>query len=163
MAGDERSGEVTELAQVVQLRFRRREPAPAPDVWSALTEPERLARWIGTFDGDRRTGATGVLTMTHEEQPAGESVHIVSCEAPARLVVEWDTEEGWRVELDLERDGAETELTFTQLFPAGTDVTDYALGWHWYLDKLHAEITGGPPVGGWEDFLAGTGPSYGRG
>ena len=167
MAGDERTGEVDELAEGVRLRFRRRWPHSVPDVWSAVTEPERMARWIGTYEGDRGTGGTGVFTMTHEEQPVGEPVHVVSCEPPAReparLVVRWDTEEGWTVELELRRDGAETELTFVQLFPAGTDVTDYALGWHWYLDKLDAEVTGGPPVGPWADFLAATGPAYGRG
>ena len=31
-------------------------PAPIEDVWAAVTEPERLERWIGTLDrrpGDR--------------------------------------------------------------------------------------------------------------
>ena len=37
-----------------------------------------------------------------------------------------------------------TVLRFVQLFPAGADVTDMALGWHWYLDKLDAEISGRP-------------------
>ncbi|MCB1300874.1 MAG: SRPBCC domain-containing protein, partial [Tetrasphaera sp.] len=26
------------------------------DLWSALTEPDRLARWIGTVDGELRLG-----------------------------------------------------------------------------------------------------------
>lgn len=163
MAGDERTGEVDEPAEGVRLRFRRRWPVPVADGWAALTEPARLARWIGTYDGPRTAGGTGTFTMTHEDEPAGEPMRIVECDAPARLVVEWDTEAAWRVELDLDRDGGETVLTFTQVFAPGTDVVDYALGWHWYLDKLDAEVTGAPPPPPWEDFLAATGPAYGRG
>ena len=163
MAGDERTGQVDAVAEGVRLRFRRRWPRPVDDVWGALTEPDRLARWIGTFDGPREPGGAGTFTMTHEDEPVGEPMRVVACAAPVRLVVEWDTEGGWRVELDLDQDGPDVVLTFTQLFAPGTDVVDYALGWHWYLDKLDAEVTGGPPVGGWEDFLAATGPAYGRG
>ncbi|WP_237496423.1 SRPBCC domain-containing protein [Modestobacter sp. L9-4] len=128
MTGDERTGEVDVLAEGVRLRFRRRWPRPVDDVWAALTEPDRLARWIGTYDGLREPGGTGVFTMTHEDEPAGERLRVVACAAPVRLVVEWDTEAGWRVDLDLDSEGRETVLTFTQLFPAGTDVAEYALG-----------------------------------
>ena len=30
--------------------------APIDDVWAAVTEPERLARWLGTWTGDPATG-----------------------------------------------------------------------------------------------------------
>ena len=30
------------------------------------------------------------------------------------------------------------------------------------VDTLHAEATGGPPPPAWDDFLAVTGPAYGR-
>ena len=32
---------------------------PIEDVWSALTEPDRLARWIGGYEGERGAGGTG--------------------------------------------------------------------------------------------------------
>ena len=161
MAGDERTGEVDELAEGVRLRFRRRWPVPVDEVWAVLTEPERLARWIGTYDGVREPGGTGTFTMTHEDEPAGEPLRVVACAAPVRLVVEWDS--GWRVELDLDQDGPDAVLVFTQLFAPGADVVDHALGWHWYLDKLDAEVTGAPPPPPWDEFLATTGPAYGRG
>ena len=158
---DGRTAEVQELAEGVQLRFRRAWEVPVADVWAALTEPDRLARWIGTYDGLREPGGSGTFTMTHEDEPAGEPMRVVACAAPVRLVVEWGS--GWRVDLDLAQDGEGSVLTFTQLFAPGTDVVDFALGWHWYLDKLDAEVTGGPPVGPWADFLAATGPAYERG
>jgi uncharacterized protein YndB with AHSA1/START domain len=161
-APDEQLGEATEVADGVRLRFRRSWPDPIEDVWAALTEPERMLRWIGSYDGERRVGGAGAFTMTHEEQPGSQPMRIVECDPPRRLVVQWDTEEAWRVELDLTEEDGRTVLLFTQLFPAGTEVTDYALGWHWYLDKLAAEASGSTPPGPWADFLAATGPGYGR-
>ena len=159
---DERLGQVTELPEGVRLQFRRSWPDPIDDVWAALTEPDRTARWIGTYDGERAVGGSGTFTMTHEEQPVGERLRIVECEAPRRLVVEWATEEGWRVELDLTVEDGHTVLLFTQLFAPGTEVTDYAMGWHWYLDKFDAEVSGRPAPPDWDTFLAATGPGYGR-
>ena len=149
----------------LRLEFTRSWPDPIEDVWSALTEPDRLARWIGTYDGERAPGGTGTFTMTHEEgEPAGEPMTVVECEPPRRLVVEWvqqDTD-AWRVDLDLGSDSGGTVLRFVQRFPAGADVTDFALGWHWYLDKLDAEVGRRPAPAAWEDFLAEVGPAYGR-
>ena len=159
---DERHGQVSELPEGVRLQFRRSWPDPVDDVWAALTEPDRMARWIGTYDGERRVGGTGTFTMTHEEELVGEPMRVVECDPPRRLVVEWQTELGWRVELDLAREGDRTVLLFTQLFAPGTEVTDYAMGWHWYLDKLDAEVAGRPGPGSWDEFLAAAGPAYGR-
>jgi uncharacterized protein YndB with AHSA1/START domain len=148
-----------------RLEFRRSWPDPIEDVWSALTEPERLARWIGVYDGERGTGGRGTFAMTHEEgEPVGEPTTIVECDPPRRLVVEWvqqDTE-AWRVDLDLWREGDRTVLRFVQFYGAGADVTDFALGWHWYLDKLGAEVERRPQPGNWDAFLAEAGPAYGR-
>ena len=149
----------------LRLQFTRSWPDPIEDVWSALTEPDRLARWIGTYDGERAPGGTGTFTMTHEEgEHAGEPMTVVECEPPRRLVVEWvqqDTD-AWRVDLDLESDNGGTVLRFVQRFPAGADVTDFAMGWHWYLDRLEAEVGRRPGPAVWEDFLAEVGPAYGR-
>ena len=84
---DERLGEVTEVADGVQVRFRRSWPDPIEDVWSALTAPARTARWFGSYDGERRVGGAGTLTMTHEEGATGEPMRIVECDPPHRLVV----------------------------------------------------------------------------
>lgn len=159
---DDRLGQVSEVPDGVRLQFRRSWPDPIDDVWSALTEPDRTLRWIGSYEGERRVGGSGAFTMTHEEEPGSEPLQIVECDPPRRLVVEWQNELGWRVELDLTESDGGTVLLFTQVFPAGTDVPDYALGWHWYLDKLGAEVSGGTPPGAWEEFLAATGPAYGR-
>jgi uncharacterized protein YndB with AHSA1/START domain len=160
-----RRGVVTRLEDGRQrLEFRRSWPDPVDDVWAALTEPDRMARWIGTYEGERAVGATGTFTMTHEDEPAAQPMRIVACEPPRRLVVEWVQQDGdpWRVDLDLSTEDRRTVLRFVQVFAADADVPDYALGWHWYLDKFGAEVAGTPGPGDWETFLAGAGPSYGR-
>ena len=148
-----------------RLEFRRSWPDPIEDVWSALTEPDRLARWIGVYEGERRVGGTGTFSMTHEGgEPSGEPTTIVECDPPRRLVIEWvqqDTD-AWRIDLDLWDEDGRTVLRFVQVFPADADVTDFALGWHWYLEKLGAEIGGRPQPASWDAFLADVGPAYGR-
>ncbi|MGY2064223.1 SRPBCC family protein [Blastococcus sp. SYSU DS0619] len=148
-----------------RLEFRRSWPDPIDDVWAALTAPDRLARWIGTYEGERTVGGTGTFTMTHEQEQIGEPMTIRECDPPHRLVVEWTQQEteDWSVVLDLRAEDGRTHLRFTQVFPAGTDVVDFAMGWHWYLDKLDAEVSGHPVPGEWDAFLAEIGPAYGRG
>ena len=167
MSVDERYGVVTEEpGGARRLQFRRSWPDPIEDVWSALTEPQRLARWIGTYDGERGVGGAGTFRMTHEEtagdEPAGEAMTIVECDPPRRLVVEWTAEQHWRVDLDLSVEDGRTVLSFSQVFAPGTDVGDYAAGWHWYLDKFEAELVGRPQPADWDTFLAEVGPGYGR-
>ena len=146
-----------------RLEFRRSWPDPIDDVWAALTEPDRLARWIGTYEGTRAPGGTGTFTMTQEEEQVGEPMTITECDPPRRLVVQWTQQEteDWRVDLDLWSEGGRTWLRFAQVFPADADVADFAMGWHWYLDKLGAE-RGDPSPEDWDAFLADVGPAYGR-
>lgn len=146
-----------------RLEFRRSWPDPVEDVWSALTEPDRLARWIGAYDGTRGPGGTGTFRMTHEEgEHAGEPMTILECEPPRRLVVEWTQQQtgSWRVDLDLWSEDGRTVLRFVQVFPAGADVTDMAMGWHWYLDKLDAEVRGVQQPAEWDAFVAQVGRAY---
>ncbi|TKJ18942.1 SRPBCC family protein [Blastococcus sp. CCUG 61487] len=160
-----RRGVVTRLDDGRQrLEFRRSWPDPIEDVWAALTEPDRLARWIGTYEGERAVGALGTFTMTLEDEPVGEPMRIVACDPPRRLVVEWEQQDtdAWRVDLDLSTEGGRTVLRFVQVFGADADVTDFAMGWHWYLDKLDETLGGPAAPEGWDAFLAAEGPGYGR-
>ena len=161
---DDRRGMVTvEPDGGRRLVFRRSWPDPIEDVWSALTENERSARWIGTYEGERGSGASGTFTMTHEGgEPAGQPTRIVECDPPRRLVLEWTVQTLWRVELDLRTEGARTVLVFTQVFRADEAIADVAAGWHWYLDKLDAELSGRPQPqpAEWDAFFAEVGPAY---
>jgi uncharacterized protein YndB with AHSA1/START domain len=54
------------------------------DLWSAITEPARLARWIATVEGDLRVGGTVQTHFTSAYEGPGR---IDVCDAPNRLVV----------------------------------------------------------------------------
>jgi len=65
-------------AQMVTLRRTYR--ADIEDVWDAITNPERIARWFLPVTGDLRVGGTYQL----EGNAGGE---ILACEPPSRLFV----------------------------------------------------------------------------
>jgi uncharacterized protein YndB with AHSA1/START domain len=100
--------------------------------------------------------------MTHEQEPVGETMRVVECDPPRRLVVSWVGQDDWSVELDLWREDGRTVLRFRQVFAADADVADFAAGWHWYLDKFDAEVGGRPVPREWDAFAAEVaGPVYG--
>ena len=160
---DARYGTVTEESEGRwRLEFRRTWPDDADDVWAALTDPARTVRWIGTYDGERRTGATGRFSMAFEDGDSTEPLTVVECIEPHRLVLDFPDNDGWRVEVDLVSQRGGTTLIFVQRFADRAAVPDVATGWHWYLDKLDAEISGTEPPGDWDAFLAEAGPRYGH-
>jgi uncharacterized protein YndB with AHSA1/START domain len=144
--------------------FRRRYPHPVDDVWSAITESDRLARWFGSFEGTPSPGGTVMLTMLAEEDAGGEpaTVNIVECEPPQRLVLDITeaTQGAWRIAVTLAPDNGATTLLFEQPVPPDMDPTDAACGWHWYLDRLAASLTG-TPMPAWSDYYPGLVAAYG--
>ena len=75
---------------------------PIEDVWAAVTEPDRLARWIGSWDGDPESGSVQFRMLFEGEDHAGETMTIRVCEPPHRLHVTSQVgDEVWLLELDL--------------------------------------------------------------
>ncbi|WP_410657745.1 SRPBCC family protein [Amycolatopsis sp. lyj-112] len=139
-----------------RLELRREYPDPIDDVWSALTESERMARWIGTWTGAAGVGNTIMLLMTAEEGSEPNPAVIRECDPPKRLVVDLDNpgQPMWRVELTLTPQGAGTVLDFVHLMPASDwDTSDIRKGWHFYLDRLGASLIG-EPVPQWDTYTA---------
>jgi len=138
--------------------LRREFPDPIDDVWSALTESERTARWIGTYTGVGRVGGGVEFTMTGEVDAGGEiappvTVTIVECDPPRRLVL--DIPEGenrpWRVAVSLAEEAGRTVLLFEQQVIEGVDPADVEAGWSWYLDRLGASLHDAP-MPHWPDY-----------
>ena len=141
------------------LVLRREYPDPVGQVWAALTEPDRLARWIGTYTGAGGPGSTVEFTMTGEVDAGGEvappvTVPVLECEPPRRLVVDIpeSVDRIWRVAVTLAAEGGRTVLRFEQPVPHGVDPADIEAGWSWYLDRLGASLHGGP-MPAWEDYV----------
>jgi uncharacterized protein YndB with AHSA1/START domain len=125
------------------LLLTREFAAPIQDVWAAVTEPERLQRWIGTFTGDPASGRVSFLMTAEGEAPA-QDVEIVECDPPRRLVVNLQSgERPWRLELDLAEADGGTRLTFAQPGIDPVEAESVGPGWEYYLDRLVAAETGG--------------------
>lgn len=79
-------------------------PAPAEDVWDALTSPERIPRWFLPISGELRVGGRYQL-----EGNAGGT--IVDCEPPRHLALTWEFGGGvsW-VDVHLTTSGDDTTL-----------------------------------------------------
>ncbi len=67
-------------SELVHVRMRRTYNASVEDVWSAVTEPERVRRWFLPLTGDLRAGGSFQL----EGNAGGD---ILACEAPILLRV----------------------------------------------------------------------------
>ena len=134
--------------------------APLEDVWAAVTEPDRLARWIGTWTGDPASGSV-TWRMLFEGDDPGDEMTIRSCEPPHRLhVTSRVGEELWRYDLDLSHADGVTTLSFAQPGIVPGLVGDVGPGWDYYLDRLvDAETGNDPALRSWDDY-APTGAHY---
>ena len=131
---------------VLTRRFR----APIQDVWAAITEPERLARWIGTWTGDPAVGRVE-FRMLFEDQATAEQYRIDACHPPRRLAVTTESPDGgddpaWHLELDLAEADGFTTLTFAQSVPDPRSAEHIGPGWEYYLDRLVAAQTDSDPA-----------------
>ena len=148
---------------VLERTFR----APIDDVWAAVTEPARLARWIGTWDGDPAEGSVEFRMTAEGEDIDAQTFHIRECVPPTRLVVDskapYDSEVpvDWRIELTLTESDGVTALEFVQGLPEPRMAENVGPGREYYLDRLVAAETEGDPGSlVWEDYYPAQAASY---
>ena len=124
--------------------LRREFAAAVEDVWAAVTEPERLDRWIGTWEGDPADGWVGFRMTAESPEATAERMWIDECDPPHRLVTHSSTPYGeWHLALDLEERDGVTTLTFAQRMTEPGVAADVGPGWDYYLDRLVVAETGG--------------------
>lgn len=111
------------------------------DLWSAVTDPERLARWIATVEGDLRVGADIHARFTSTwEGP----IRIDECEAPHHLVVRLDpgTDDETVIEAVLTTRGDQTHLAVEER-GLPLDVLDkHGAGWQAHIEDLARALDG---------------------
>jgi uncharacterized protein YndB with AHSA1/START domain len=101
--------EVAEDGDLVRVQMDRRYPSSAADVWDALTDPDRIRRWMMPISGDLRVGGNFQL----EGNAGGE---ILRCERPSLLRVTFGDPSSL-VEVRLAENGTETVLTLEHTVP----------------------------------------------
>lgn len=117
--------------------------ASIEDVWAAVTEPDRMARWIGTWNGDPATGSV-LFRMTAEGSGAAEQAwDIMVCEPPRTLMVCTADDSGvWDLGLYLEEQAGITTLEFIHVIHDPSVLEMVGPGWEYYLDRLVAAEAG---------------------
>lgn len=154
-------GQVLRDEEGVRLEFLRTYDEPVDDVWSALTEPDSVGRWIGTLSGDPTTG-TVELQMSEEDGSTPERLTILECEPPTRLVVDLPSPDGdtWRLSVWLREDDGVTTLAFTHRLAPPYDASNIGPGWHFYLDRLAAVLAHTEVPVTWDDYFPALEDAY---
>lgn len=114
----------------------------ATDLWSAITEPARLARWIARVEGDLRPGGAFLAILDDNgEQAEGE---VVVCEPPRRLHVTWRTsdDEETLIAAELIEEGDRTRLVLEERGVPEAQAAAYGAGWHVFVEALGAHLAG---------------------
>jgi uncharacterized protein YndB with AHSA1/START domain len=124
------------------VRIAARFPTAVADVWSAITDPDRLVRWYGTVEGDLRLG--GEITALATVSQSDLRGRIDVCTPPQTLSITTWNEEGREhtVTAELTAEGAGTALVLeTRGMPV--DIAwAYGAGWHVHVEDLAAHLAG---------------------
>lgn len=125
-----------------EVQFTRRYRAPIDAVCAAMTEPERLERWIGRWEGDPRTGRVDFYMTAEGDDVEAEEYRIEVCEPPHRFAATTSVgDDQWRLRFELSEADGVTMLVFAQAVV--DDLGGVGPGWEYYLDRLEVALDGG--------------------
>ncbi|MGH3187725.1 MAG: SRPBCC family protein [Streptosporangiaceae bacterium] len=113
------------------------------DLWSALTDPGRLARWYGQVEGSLRPG--GEFRARVLASGWDGTGRVDACEPPRRLVVtskEADAPDEEVIEATLTADGDQTILILDQRGLPLDQLAAYGAGLQVHVEDLAAHIAG---------------------
>jgi uncharacterized protein YndB with AHSA1/START domain len=126
------------------VRIQDRFDAVLDDVWSALTDPERLAVWYGEVEGDLRPGGE-YRARLHASGWKGTG-RIEACEPPRHLLVvtTMDSEEPneGTVEVTLAADGDQTVAVWEERGMPVELLAAYGAGIQVHVEDLRAYLAG---------------------
>lgn len=148
------------------LTFERVLATSVEDAWSAVTDPERLARWMEPYAGELRLG--GTWQGLNSDGSVFVEGTVSECEPPHRFVTSWHAvEEGpttLTVTVAPHQDGALLRLHHVAL-PS----VFYGAGWQTYLEQLDDEVGAAPssmadpdrrPGAPWDDRFTELRPAW---
>jgi len=134
------------------VRLERSYPTGPEDLWTVLTSPDRLARWLAPVSGELRPGGDAVIDFGEGQETP---VQVLRCEAPRLLDVTWDFpgEPTSRLQVEVHPDGEGSRLVLDHAQLPTDQGVGYGAGWHAYLGALQDELAGSPP-GDWGERFA---------
>jgi uncharacterized protein YndB with AHSA1/START domain len=143
------------------VRIEDRYGTDIDDLWAAITDPDRLARWYGRVEGDLRPGGEFRLHVDAAGLDAVGRVDV--CEPPRRLrVTTRETEQSWQegqgplfdetAEATLTADGDQTVLVIEVRNLPPDKIAFYGAGWQEHAENLAAHLAGRERAAGGERF-----------
>jgi uncharacterized protein YndB with AHSA1/START domain len=140
------------------VRMEDRFDTDIDDLWSALTDPRRLARWIGEVKGDLRLGGEFRARFTSSWEGTGR---VDVCEPPRRLLLTMSP--GRRdqtvIEARLGADGGQAILVIEERGLPVDELAGYGAGWQAHIEDLAAHLAGREPAD-WRSRWAQLTPAY---
>ncbi len=134
------------------VRIEDRYDTHIDDLWSALTDPGRLARWYGKVDGDLRPG--GQFHLYIESADLDATGRVEAFEPPRRLLVTTrETDESYQrgrgappydetIEATLTAGGNQTILVIEVRGMPLDKIAFYGAGWQIHAENLAAHLAG---------------------
>src|SRR6266851_1342563 len=134
------------------VRIEDRYDTDIDDLWSAITDPGRLARWYGEVEGDLRPG--GEFRLHLESDDWTGTGRVEACEPPRRLLVTTrESDESWRkgrgappfdaaIAATLTADGDQTILIIEVQGMHLDRIAAYGAGWQIHAENLAAYLAG---------------------
>jgi uncharacterized protein YndB with AHSA1/START domain len=148
------------------VRIEDRYGTDIDDLWSALTDPRRLARWYGEVEGDLHCG--GQLTVYLPAAGLHAVGRVEVCDPPRRLrVVTRETDESSQegggvppfdqaLEATLTADGDQTVLVIEIHGMPLDRIAFYGAGWQIHAENLGIHLDGREPgdtEARWDDLV----------
>jgi hypothetical protein len=125
------------------VRMEDRFATDMDDLWSALTEPRRLARWLGDVEGDLRLG--GEFRARFFASGWEGTGRVEACDPPRRLLV-LTRQPGQRdeqaIEVRLAAEGDQTILVWEERGMPLDHLAAYGAGIQVHVEDLSAHIAG---------------------
>ncbi len=143
------------------VRLEDRFDTDVDDLWSALTDPRRLARWLGEVEGDLRPG--GEFRARYFASGWEGTGRVDVCEPPRRLLILTTSpdEPDGVIEATLTADGDATILVIEDRGLPLEQIAAYGAGDQIHVEDLAAYLAGGErcdPRARWQELH----PAYQR-
>ena len=141
-AGDRILGSLRSADDKGIVRMEDRFDTTIDDLWSALTDPGRLARWIGEVEGDLRLG--GEFSFRFFATGSEGTGRVEACEPPRRLLVTMalDQPDEDVIEATLAADGDQTILVWEERGMPVDQLAGYGAGVQIHVEDLAAYLAG---------------------
>lgn len=125
------------------VRMEDRLDSDLDDVWSALSDPSRLARWYGEIAGDLRLGGDYRARLFASGWEG--TGHVEACEPPRRLLVrikDADAPDEGEIEVTLTADGDQTVVVWEERGLPLDLLAAYGAGVQIHVEDLADHVAG---------------------